>query len=149
MLEQIVYGNREAAVRIAVAVGRVPNPAVDAPISVHRDGELLGGAVYSDFTGESVCVHVAGFTPNWLTRLFLFMVFDYPFTQMGVRRIFSQMREDNLAALGFNKKLGFEPVAYIPGVFPGNVAMIITKLEREDCRWLALADYFKREHGHG
>jgi hypothetical protein len=149
MSEQIVYGAKEAAVRIAVAIGRVPNPAADAPIAVYRDGVLRGGVVYSDFTGESVCVHVAGFEPGWLTRTFLFMAFDYPFTQMGVSRVFSQMREDNLEALGFNKKLGFTPVAYIPGVYPGNVAMIVTKLEREDCRWLGLAGYFKREHPHG
>jgi len=149
MSEQIVYGGKEAAARIALAVGRVPNPAVDAPIAVYRDGILRGGVVYSDFTGESVCVHVAGFAPGWLTRTFLFMAFDYPFTQMGVQRVFSQMREDNLEALGFNRKLGFGPVAYIPGVYPGNVAMIITKLERAECRWLGLADYFTREHGHG
>lgn len=147
--ERIAYGDMDALIAVSNAVSRVPNPHIDAPISVYRDGILRGGVVYSDYTRESVCVHVAGFVPGWLSRTFLFIAFDYPFSQMGVKRVFSQIREDNLQSLGFNKKLGFEPVAYIPGVFPDNVAMIVTKLEREDCRWLDLATHYRREHTDG
>jgi RimJ/RimL family protein N-acetyltransferase len=149
MSETIVYGDPLATARISVATGRVPNLAVDAVISRHVGDALQGGVVYADYTHESVCVHVAGFCPGWLSRTFLFLVFDYAFTQMGVARVFSQIREDNLAALGFNRRLGFAPVAYIPGVFPGPLAMIVTKMEREECRWLALAQHYAREHVHG
>jgi RimJ/RimL family protein N-acetyltransferase len=146
MSERIVYGDRESVVRIAVALKRVPNLQTDAVIARYIDDELAGGCVYSDYTRESVVVHVAGFKPGWVSRLFLYMAFDYPFSQMKVARIFAQIPETNLVSLGFNKKLGFSPVAYIPGVFEGNVAMVVTRLERDDCRWLKLADYYRREH---
>lgn len=149
MSERIVYGDREAALRIAVAIGRVPNLATDAPISVHRNGVLLGGAVYCDYTRESVCAHVAGFAPGWMSRLFLYMVFDYPFNQMKVKRIFAHVPANNLVALDFNIKLGFKPLTSIPGVYPNDTAMMILRMEREDCRWLKLAGYYRREHADG
>jgi RimJ/RimL family protein N-acetyltransferase len=149
MSERIVYGDKEATIRISVALKRVPNPAVDAVIARYVGDELAGGVVYADYTGESAIVHVVGFQPNWLSRLFLFMCFDYPFNQMDVNRVFSQIPENNVLSLGFNAKLGFKPVAYIPGVYAGNVAMVVTKLEREECRWLKLAEYYRREHADG
>lgn len=149
MSERIVYGDMDALVRVCNAVGRVPHPHIDGVVSLHRGDELRGGVVYSDYTKESVCCHIAGFAPGWLNRTYMYLIFDYPFTQMDVKRIFTQIKETNLVSLAFNQKLGFEPVAYIPGVFQDNVAMIVMKMEREDCRWLKLATHYRREYPNG
>lgn len=148
MSERIVYGDKHDLLVLSARLERVPNPLGDVVITRRLNGRLAGGVIYSDYTRESVVVHTAGFEPGWLSRLFLFMAFDYPFHQMKVNRIFAQIPETNLASLSFNQRLGFEIVTYIPGVYRDNVAMILTKLERDDCRWLALARYYEREHAH-
>jgi RimJ/RimL family protein N-acetyltransferase len=149
MSEKIVYGDPQDLLKVSMRLDRIPNPYGDVVITRRLDEDVAGGVIYSDFTRESVVVHVAGFKDGWLSRLFLFMAFDYPFNQMKVNRIFSQIAETNEISLGFNARLGFRPVTYIPGVYRNNKAMIVTKLEKADCRWLDLKRYYEREHADG
>ena len=101
-------------------------------VSREKDGELLGGVVYYDHTGESLCVHIAGWDDHWVNRDILFCMFDFPFRQMGVKRVFAQIPEDNQRSLDFNAKLGFRTVARIEGVYPNNVACIVRCIERPE-----------------
>ena len=68
----------------------------------------------------------------------LFLAFDYPFNQLGVKRIFGQVPEDNHHAIEFNLKFGFRTVARVEGVFPGNIACLVMRLDRENCRMLTI-----------
>lgn len=124
--------------RIAKEAGTHFNPAVDIVIArVSNSGELLGGVVYTNYTGASIGIHVAGFRPDWLNRDMLWVTFHYAFVQLGVKKVFAQMREANTKALEFNRKLGFKIVAKVADVFPDG-ACILSSLAREDCRWLDL-----------
>lgn len=114
------------------ALAGVPYNPRSMSLSRVKDGVLLGGVVYCDFTGESLCVHVAGWDAHWINRDVLFCMFDYPFNQMHVNRIFAQIPEDNDHSLAFNDKLGFQTVARIEGVYEGGVACIVRCIERAD-----------------
>ena len=81
-------------------------------------------------------MHSAAWTSHWINRDMVYIAFDYPFRQLGVKEIFGQTPENNQHALEFNRKCGFKVIARIEGVYPGNVACIITKMEPEDCRLL-------------
>ena len=83
-------------------------------------------------------MHIGGLDPHWINRDMLFVTFDYPFNQLGVKRIFGQVPEDNLHAQEFNVNLGFKYVARIEGVFPHNIACMVMCMEREECRFLTL-----------
>jgi hypothetical protein len=120
---------------IAKTAGCVFNPASDTCISSWKAGRLLGGVIYQNYTGESIAMHTAGYAPNWLTRELLWVFFDYPFNQLGVKRIFAQVPEANARALAFDLKVGFQKVTFIEGVFPDGGVTVI-KMERADCRWL-------------
>lgn len=99
------------------------------------DDHLLGGVVFSDFTCESIAIHSASWTPRWISRDMIFVTFDYPFNQLGVKRIFGPVPESNLHAQEFNMKVGFNIVNRIEGVFPDG-ALIVMCLEKADCRLL-------------
>lgn len=133
----IQFGNHEHGYRIAEAAGCVYNPAVDQVISRVEDGELWGGNIITGFTGVSVHMHTAGFRPGWANRDFLWVLFHYPFVQLGCRTVFGQVPESNTKALEIDLKLGFKIVARIDDVFPDGACLVLS-LAREDCRWLNL-----------
>jgi RimJ/RimL family protein N-acetyltransferase len=147
MSELIVHGDHDVARFAAQRVPTTFNPDVD--VCIHRvvDGEVTGAVLFSDYTGESIVVSVVGLKPRWCSRKFLQVAFDYPFNQLNVKRIFAKINETNLLSLSFTSKNGFKAVGYIPGVFRDNVAMVICKLEREDCRFLPREPLERAEHG--
>jgi RimJ/RimL family protein N-acetyltransferase len=135
-LDHIVFNVPELGEAIARKAGTDFHPKTCVSVCRVRDGEPLGGVVFSHFTHESISIHSASWHPRWINRDMLYVVFDYPFNQLGVKRIFGQVPEDNLHAQEFNNNLGFTTVARVEGVFPGNVACLVMRLDREDCRFL-------------
>ena len=122
---------------IAERAGVLFNLETDRVISVTRDGKLLGGVTYTGYTGVSIQIHVAGLEPNRANRDFLWMIFDYPFNQLGCRVVFGHVPEANTTALEISQKLGFKIVAKIEDVFPDGACYVLA-LAREDCRWLKI-----------
>jgi RimJ/RimL family protein N-acetyltransferase len=137
--DEIISNDLAHGQRVAAAVGAMYNPASDANIARVRDGKLLGGIIYTDYTGEggSIQMHFAGFAPNWLTRDVLWAAFHYPFEQLGCAKVFGQVPETNSKALEIDRRLGFKIEAKIEGVFPDGACYVLA-LARADCRWLKL-----------
>lgn len=133
----IVFHDEFLARQIAQAAGTYFNPDCDICIARVEDGELLGGVVYTNFTGHSIGMHVAGFRDNWVNRDLLWVCFDYPFRQLGVSNIFGLVPASNSKALAFNQNLGFKIITTIPGVFDDG-GMIVMMMAKQDCRWLRL-----------
>lgn len=133
----IEFSNIEHGYRIAKEAGCSFNPAIDQVISRVEDGVLLGGNIYQGYTGASIHLHMAGFRPNWANRDFLWVAFDYPFNQLGCKKVFGQVPEYNTRALEIDMKLGFKIEARIEDVFPDGACLVLS-LAREDCRWLNL-----------
>jgi hypothetical protein len=114
-------------------------PPRSASICRVRDGVLLGGVVYYNKSGnESIFVHVGAYDPHWLNRDMLYVVFDYPFNQLRVKRVFGMVKETNDASIRLSLNAGFKQVARIDGVYKHGVACLIMRMDREDCRFLAV-----------
>lgn len=143
----IVFGNSAHGHTIAASAGTTFN-AGDVVIAREEEGELLGGIVYRGYTGRSICGHIAGFHPRWINKDLIWVCFHYPFVQLGCESIFGEIRSSNLKILDFSQKLGFYTVARIEGVFPGTSGdsdLIITRINRDDCRWLKIKPTGLRE----
>jgi RimJ/RimL family protein N-acetyltransferase len=137
-MDHIRFNDRSDGEAIAKLAGTDYNPNVNVSFCRVRDGVRLGGVVFSGYTHESIGIHSGAWAPRWINRDMLFVTFDYPFNQLGVKRLFGQVPETNHHALEFNFKLGFRVVARIEGVFPDNVACIVMRMDREDCRMLSV-----------
>jgi RimJ/RimL family protein N-acetyltransferase len=137
-VDQIVFNDPDHGEQIAIRAGGAFDKRTCSVISRLRNGELLGGVLYANFTGESVAMFTAGWDPHWLNRDLLYVIFDYPFNQLGVKRIFGLVSEDNVHARRFNAKFGGKDIARIEGMFRGNVAGIIMCLERDACRLMGV-----------
>jgi RimJ/RimL family protein N-acetyltransferase len=77
-------------------------------IGVERSGQLIGGVVFDNYNGASVCMHVGSDgSRRWLSREFLRAFFGYAFDQMRVKKIIGPSRASNRCALDFDKHIGF------------------------------------------
>lgn len=120
---------------IAEAAGCILHPE-DVTISrVTSKGNLMGGVLFKNFTGASIAIHCASFTPNWLSRDLLWVMFHYAFEQLGVKKVIGPVPSSNLGALAFDYKVGFKYVTTVPGVFPDG-DLIVLEMDRASCRWL-------------
>lgn len=105
-------------------------------IGWEKDGRLVAGVAYAEWNGPNVVCHIASDrSKRWATREYLWTIFDYPFTQLGVRRITVCVGEGNSESRRFVQKLGFTPEATLAGAHPtGN--LIIHRMWKADCRYL-------------
>jgi hypothetical protein len=136
--EMIVFNDLEHAKLISQAIPRPFNVMADVVISnVDKDGKLLGGVTYDGFTGGSIFMHQAGFTPKWLSRAMLWVVFDYPFNQLNVKKVCGTIPSYRKTLLEFNERLGFKEECRIKDAYPDG-DMIVLSMPREECRWLSI-----------
>jgi hypothetical protein len=134
----IEIGNQVHGFRIAAAIPRPYNPTVDIVFShVTSLGNLLGGVIFDGYTGSCVFMHQAGFHKNWLVGNMLWMVFDYPFNQLKVKKVAGAINSSKQELLDFDLRLGFKEEGRIRGAYPDG-DMIIMTMAREECRWLKL-----------
>jgi hypothetical protein len=142
----IVFNDPAHGQIIAAHAGATFNPTADTCIAVVRNGEMTGGTIYSNYTGVSIAMHVAGFTPSWASIDMLWVAFHYPFIQLNCNKVFAQIPEDNFKALEFDYKLGFKEEARIRDVFPSG-DLILLSMHRDDCRWLKIKPRSLKEPG--
>ncbi len=135
-MDHIRFDNHDDGRAIAERAGTAFNAGRDIAICRMRDFERLGGVIFTNYTTESIAIHSGAWSDHWLNRDMLFVVFDYPFNQLGVNRLFGYVPEDNFHAIRFNEKVGFTHVTRVEGMFKGNIACRLMKMERRECRFL-------------
>lgn len=108
----------------------------DVGIGWARNGELVAGVAYANWNGPNVECHIASDgSRRWLTRQYLWTIFDYPFNQLGCKRITVCVGQGNADSNRFVKHLGFSLECKLENAHPTG-ALYIYRLFREDCRWI-------------
>lgn len=105
-------------------------------IGVERDGRIVGGAVFNDYTGANINIHFASDgKKTWVTREFLWFVFYYAFEQARVKRVSGFIWESNTASVEFARRIGGEIEArLIDAADDGDV--LLFKMTKDKCKWL-------------
>jgi hypothetical protein len=142
---------------IMLRVGGVFNDKTDHSIAVHRpmgnDMRVCGGVVYTGYLGASIMLHMAGNETNWATPDFLWMVYDYAFNQLGVRKLIGLVPADNVRALSIDLRMGFRIEAKLAEMMPGGEDLLILSMVKSECKWLRIKPrYYSRnqkEHADG
>lgn len=99
-------------------------------------GALVAGVLYEDWNGANVLCHIRG-EAGWANRRFLWMIHDYPFNQLGVKRITAPVASTNADCIGLVGHLGFELEACLKDAHPDG-DILIYKLTPDKARWLHL-----------
>jgi L-amino acid N-acyltransferase YncA len=101
------------------------------------DNELRAVVVYCNFQGKSCQTHICSVGSNWMSKEFLWAMFDYPFEKMGLKVILGVISGNNEKSLKLSRKLGFKDVAKIPDAHDDGDLVILT-MRPDECRWLTL-----------
>ena len=135
-MKKIVVQPKEVIARFAAERGAGQVRGDYNALGLVEDDALLAGVLYTNYTGETICMHVAAVEGRrWLTRGFLFACFDYPFGQLGVRTVVGLVPKKNKQARKFDENLGFRMTGCIPDGMPRDDLLIYT-MTRKQCRWL-------------
>lgn len=98
------------------------------------EGKLMAGVLYEDYNGANIICHIAG-EGNWATKGFLNIIFDYPFNQLGVKRITAPNASNNHKSINLVKRMGFELECIMSEATPvGDI--LLFRLFRENCKYL-------------
>lgn len=100
-------------------------------------GRLVAGVIYNAYEGANVNMHIGAVGSHWMTPEFLFAAFDYPFNELGKRRITACVRSKNARAIKFVKKLGFEYEGTMRHYYKDD-DMLFFGMLRDKCRFLDL-----------
>lgn len=99
-----------------------------------RDGKLVAGVIYEDYSGTNVICHIAG-EGNWADRYFLAVIFDYPFTQLKVNRITAPICSSNKKSIDLVTKMGFNLEAKLHGA-TSKGDLLIFSMFKDECKYL-------------
>lgn len=99
-----------------------------------RDGRLVAGVLYEDFNGANVICHIRG-DSGWASRGYLGVIFDYPFRQLGVKRITVPVCSTNTACRKLVEHMGFTLESTLAEATPlGD--MLLYRMFASECKYL-------------
>ena len=97
-------------------------------------GNVQAGVLYEDFNKANVMCHIAG-EGNWATRGFLSVIYDYPFNQLGVKRITVPVNSTNVKSINLVTRMGFALECTLAQATPeGDLHLF--RMWRDDCQYI-------------
>jgi RimJ/RimL family protein N-acetyltransferase len=114
-------------------------PSKTVGIGEWRDSRIIAGASFADYNGINVVSAIAIDEPP--TRGFYHAIFEYPFEQLGCKRITALVEESNTRSVALTKKLGFEVEARMEGAAHDGGDYLVMRMLKENCKQL---DWRKR-----
>ena len=108
-------------------------------IGLEKDGELIAGVVYDNYTKATIFMHIAAKPGRkWLTRNFLWYMFHYPFVELGVKRVTGIIPVSNKDSINFANGLkGARLEALLKDAHPDG-DMAIYCMFKQDCKYLGI-----------
>ena len=108
-------------------------PENSEAIGLVKQGELVAGVWYEDYSKKSITCHIA--ITGRMTREYLGIIFDFPFVQLGVEKIICPVLSDNDKSIRLVKNMGFEEQARLLDVSPSG-DMLFFVMSKDKCRFL-------------
>jgi hypothetical protein len=136
-MKQIVVGQKQrVADWVSKGIGCNKWSVDYEALGLESGGMLVGGVVIDGYVEDARCaMHVAGMGKQWLSRDFLWVVFNYVFGQLKCKVALAPVASNNTACLEFAKNLGFVEACRIEhGAL--NSDLVILKMPKAQCRWL-------------
>lgn len=109
----------------------------DIAIGVVKNGELIAGVVYNNYV-KSVSIEMSIYSVDkvWATRHNLRALFNYPFTQLGLRRVTALCSANERDVMKFLERLGFKQEGIHREAHFNGGDSVSYGLLRNECRYL-------------
>lgn len=116
---------------------------VAAAIGWLSEGKLVAGATYEDYTGGSITATIA-IEQGVIVKQFLRFIFEYPFRQLNVGKIFAMVAQTNSPSRRLVEKMGFEQETVLKDYYSCE-DLIVYSMTAEQCRFLGDDDPLPNE----
>lgn len=114
------------------------NFGTDVGIGWQKHGKIVAGVAYANWNGKNVETHIASDgSRNWLTRQYLYTILDYPYNQLGAKRITACIGEGNKASRKFVEHLGFSLEARLEKAHPTG-DLLIYRMFANECKYVEI-----------
>lgn len=136
-LQMLLYGHdRELSLWAGLRLGLGgPVRGVDpTAIGVVRNGVIVAAALFSNYQPPTIEITFVTSTPRWASRTAIKGIFEYPYVQLGCKRITAVTEACNKDARQFLERLGFKIEGRHPDAFPSGEG-ISYGLLRKDAEW--------------
>jgi RimJ/RimL family protein N-acetyltransferase len=135
----LLYGwNRElaawAAERLALKNFNF-GPCVS--IGVVHKGELVAAAIYNEYRHPNIQITFVTTSPRWASPGAVRTILQYPFRQLGCKRITAITDATNQPARAFLCRLGFKEEGVHPDALPSGDAVTYGLVAKDAARWLS------------
>ena len=138
MMPRLTFGddaNVAAWVKMRVPVWAAPGKFIAIGVVDNETNRPLAGVVYNGFREGDCNMHIATDDPRWCSRRVLSVLFQYPFIQLGQRRVTAICARRNKRARKFVERVGFKVEGKIRHAFRKDHAIVYGMLINE-CRWI-------------
>lgn len=116
---------------------RIPDFEPCTTIHLERHCTIQAVVVYNEYRSGSIDMHICAVPGRrWLTKPFLFACFDYPFNQLGCRRVTARIGANNPEARQFLESLGFTHEGTCREAWEPGLDLLIFGLLKAECRFL-------------
>jgi len=105
------------------------------------DGKITAGAVFNNYNRASVHMHLA--IEGRMPPTFVAAIMDYPFRQLGCKRITGLIAERNWASRRFAEHLGARIEGVLQDALESGNLVVYGLLRNDACKWLT-APYSRR-----
>jgi RimJ/RimL family protein N-acetyltransferase len=136
MRTRVVYDEKfRVGLWVAKQVGQRSHWGDFQAFGVEKDGEIIAGVVVHMINGANAYCHIAIEKPTKALYDLFFVVCDYCFRQLDLKRITGMVPTDEPDIIKFDKKLGFEEEFVMKNAAPG-ADMQVLVMWADKCRWL-------------
>jgi hypothetical protein len=99
-----------------------------------ENGVIVAGVIYDEWTGTNFMCDIAG-QGNWASKLFLSIIFDYPFVRAGAKRITARVKSTNEKSIKLVTKMGFKLESRLTQAIPDGDFLFFVMF-KEDCKYI-------------
>jgi RimJ/RimL family protein N-acetyltransferase len=100
------------------------------------DGRLIGGAVFTGYTGHDITITVGGTSHRWINRTVFAHLAELVFRRWGCLRLTAVCARPAKRARKFAEKAGFKEEGVTRKGFDGKYDAVRYGMLKRECRWL-------------
>lgn len=121
---------------LSKALDFTPTCLAQCIVCAEWDGYPVAGVIYDGYNGSIIHAHIWVDADKMPLREWFAMIFDYPFSQLGVTKIIGQVKSSNAEARKLDENFGFTLEAEIKDYYDDGSSLLVYTMTKEQCRVL-------------
>lgn len=136
-MKTLVYGQDERIAKFCMErIKGITSFGLFTTLGIERDGELIAGVVYNNYSGNDICGHIAAVSGSkWCDEHVMRAICSYPLVQLGCNRVTCLIPTRNQRSFELCKYFGFKQEGLMRKAFVDDDGILMGIL-KEECPWI-------------